>query len=316
MQNKWTTHDKEVRNSSGIKTSTCFACEQDDSGRPDACNVSMPLSHPKNYTDHDDRNDSVALYRTNTASTAQFTCENQLVHFKFRFCLIISKKSCVVLQQVLGYWKVWKTLNYKQVSKEVNFLFEYTVKVWQCEYTSLPQNFLSLFLNFSNELLLAAIQFLILSRQLRTRRALTLCNNVPMRTRRELSPFTLCSASTLLVLNGTSLNSDNALLTLNWRFTLFPLLLLIILKFVNHLIPCDISSDRHLTKHIFQSMWTVWTGKVVTFKCEPGFQWQKREGTQGWEDDRLSRLARCDEWKQNNDNTPWHHPRHLPKTSG
>ena len=42
-------------------------------------------------------------------------------------------------------------------------------------------------------------------RQLRARRALTLFNDVPLRTRRALSPYTLYSNSALLVLNGTSL---------------------------------------------------------------------------------------------------------------
>ena len=51
--------------------------------------------------------------------------------------------------------------------------------------------------------------------RLRARRALTLFNNIPLRTRRALSPQTLYSDSPLLVLNGTSLNNINALLALN-----------------------------------------------------------------------------------------------------
>ena len=58
-------------------------------------------------------------------------------------------------------------------------------------------------------------------------------NDVPLRTRRALSLFKWCSVenqkgtiaiqclygdSTLLVLNGSSLNSRNALLALNWRY--------------------------------------------------------------------------------------------------
>ena len=48
-----------------------------------------------------------------------------------------------------------------------------------------------------------------------TRKALTQLKDVLLRTRRVLSPQTLYSSSTLLVFNGTSLNSDNALLALN-----------------------------------------------------------------------------------------------------
>ena len=54
--------------------------------------------------------------------------------------------------------------------------------------------------------------------RLRTRRALPLFNNVPLRTSRALWPKTLCSDSTLLVLNGTSLNGGNALLAHNWQY--------------------------------------------------------------------------------------------------
>ena len=46
-------------------------------------------------------------------------------------------------------------------------------------------------------------------RQLRARRALSQFN------RRALSLYKVCGDSALLVLNGTSLNSDNALLALN-----------------------------------------------------------------------------------------------------
>ena len=55
-------------------------------------------------------------------------------------------------------------------------------------------------------------------RQLKARRALSLFKDVPLRSRRALSPWTLYSDSTLLVLNGTSLNIDSALLALNWRY--------------------------------------------------------------------------------------------------
>ena len=58
---------------------------------------------------------------------------------------------------------------------------------------------------------------LFICRQLRARRALLQTNDVPLRTRRALLPWALYSNSTLLVLNGTSLNCNNALLALNWR---------------------------------------------------------------------------------------------------
>ena len=51
--------------------------------------------------------------------------------------------------------------------------------------------------------------------QLRARRVLKLFNDVLLRTRRALSPYTLYSDSAILVLNGTSLNIVNALLALN-----------------------------------------------------------------------------------------------------
>ena len=55
--------------------------------------------------------------------------------------------------------------------------------------------------------------------QLRARRALLLFKDDLLRTRRALSPYTLYSNSALLVLNGTSLNIDSALLALNWRYS-------------------------------------------------------------------------------------------------
>ena len=53
--------------------------------------------------------------------------------------------------------------------------------------------------------------------QLRPRRALLQIKDVPLRTRRAL--LTLYSTSALLVLNGTSLSCNNALLALNWRYS-------------------------------------------------------------------------------------------------
>ena len=56
---------------------------------------------------------------------------------------------------------------------------------------------------------------------LRARRALSLFNDAPLRTRRALLPQTLYSNSACLVLNGTCLNSINAHLALNWWYGLY-----------------------------------------------------------------------------------------------
>ena len=47
---------------------------------------------------------------------------------------------------------------------------------------------------------------------------LSLSKDVPLRTRRALSPYILYSDSALLVLNEMSLNCNNTLLALNWWF--------------------------------------------------------------------------------------------------
>ena len=64
--------------------------------------------------------------------------------------------------------------------------------------------------------------------RLRARRALMLLNDVPLRTRRALLPYSLYNDSALLVLNGTSLNSINALLALNWRYYMYVQLLVLL----------------------------------------------------------------------------------------
>ena len=51
-------------------------------------------------------------------------------------------------------------------------------------------------------------------RQLRARRALLQIKDVPLRTRRALSLYKVSGNSALLVLNGTSLICNNALLAL------------------------------------------------------------------------------------------------------
>ena len=50
---------------------------------------------------------------------------------------------------------------------------------------------------------------------LRTRRALMLSKDIPLRTRRALTLYKVYGDSALLVLNGTLLNSVNALLALS-----------------------------------------------------------------------------------------------------
>ena len=54
--------------------------------------------------------------------------------------------------------------------------------------------------------------------QLRARRALSIFKYVPLRTRRALLLYKVYGDSALLVLKGTSLNNDSALLALNWRY--------------------------------------------------------------------------------------------------
>ena len=55
-------------------------------------------------------------------------------------------------------------------------------------------------------------------RQLRARRALSIIKEVLSRTRMGLLLYKVYDDSTLLVLNGTSLNNDSTLLALNWQF--------------------------------------------------------------------------------------------------
>ena len=54
--------------------------------------------------------------------------------------------------------------------------------------------------------------------QLRARRVLSTFKDVPLRTRRALPLCNVYGDSALLVLNGISLNSDCALLALNWQY--------------------------------------------------------------------------------------------------
>ena len=55
------------------------------------------------------------------------------------------------------------------------------------------------------------------TRHLRSRRGLSLFKDVPLRIRRALLLYKVYGDSTLLVLNGTYLNTDSALLALNWQ---------------------------------------------------------------------------------------------------
>ena len=55
----------------------------------------------------------------------------------------------------------------------------------------------------------------IANRELRARRALLQFKDVPLRTRKALSLYNVYGDSALLVLSGTSLNCNNALLALN-----------------------------------------------------------------------------------------------------
>ena len=67
-------------------------------------------------------------------------------------------------------------------------------------------------------------------RQLRVRRALL--QDVPLRTRRTLSLYKVNGNSALLVLNGTSLSCNNALLALSWRYAVCEYTCQIELRFV------------------------------------------------------------------------------------
>ena len=67
-------------------------------------------------------------------------------------------------------------------------------------------------------------QRLLTYRQLRARRALLQCKDVPLRTRRALLLYKVYGNSALLVLNGTSLNCNNALLARNWQYIYCPTL--------------------------------------------------------------------------------------------
>ena len=55
-------------------------------------------------------------------------------------------------------------------------------------------------------------------RQLRARKALSIFKDVPLRTRMTLLLYNVYGNSALLVLSRTSLNTDSALLALNWYF--------------------------------------------------------------------------------------------------
>ena len=53
---------------------------------------------------------------------------------------------------------------------------------------------------------------------MKARRALSIFKAVPLRTRGALSLYNAYGDSALVVLNGSSFNSDSALLALNWRY--------------------------------------------------------------------------------------------------
>ena len=62
------------------------------------------------------------------------------------------------------------------------------------------------------------VYLLSLYRQVRVRRALSLFTDVPLGANSLLSLYKVCGGSALVVLNWTSLNSDNALLVLSRRY--------------------------------------------------------------------------------------------------
>ena len=95
---------------------------------------------------------------------------------------------------------------------------------------------------------------------LRARRTL-MFTNVALRTRRVLSPYTLYTESALLVLNGTSLNSINAILALNWWH-------------INVLFSCEYGLTFLKISEIF--LLSVNWGFQL---CSPA--WQKKKGEKG-----------------------------------
>ena len=102
-------------------------------------------------------------------------------------------------------WLMWVSVNFKMVIivSHTYMCYEY-VFVWNFCLCLRPIR------------VPEGIMFLV-CHQLTARRALSLFNDVPLRTRSALSQWTMYSYSTLLVLDRTSLNIDSALLALNWR---------------------------------------------------------------------------------------------------
>ena len=78
--------------------------------------------------------------------------------------------------------------------------------------------------SFDNDMTLSTVALIIKGKydyvplhitSLRARRAQSMLKDVPLRTKRALLLYNVYGDSTLLVLNGTPLNSDSALLVLN-----------------------------------------------------------------------------------------------------
>ena len=86
-------------------------------------------------------------------------------------------------------------------------------------------------------------------RQLRARRVLLQFKDVPLRTKRALLLYKVYGDSALLVLNGTSLIRNNALLALNWRYIPFLLIKEIYLCYIGimHRYSC-LSYNRYISE--------------------------------------------------------------------
>ena len=97
--------------------------------------------------------------------------------------------------------------------------FPFTLSLYLLLILTLPS------LDLSSYLFLSKTQFC----ELRARRALSQFNDVPLRTRRGLLLYNVYGDSALLVLNGMSLNSVNALLVLSRRWALASSYLLFVL---------------------------------------------------------------------------------------
>ena len=134
----------------------------------------------------------------------------------FYFCLIFyvfmnTRGMCVLLGKKKKKITNLPTLFFSSPLRQYNlFIFDLTLVV--LPWWSARPEFCYMYWLIENRLI-----FHIVSWDLE-RCCVSLFKDVLLRTRRTISPLTLYSNSTLLVLNGTSLNIDSALLALPRRY--------------------------------------------------------------------------------------------------